>query len=356
LTFNKAEPGSESFDFTLSTSQFLHANQLLDLGRQCDAANNDDTMKEYTIVALHGQARTFTLPSLDPSAGKYRLVYRIAYRNVFQLCLDLNSKYLQGPKIRSAICIAAERQMPDEPPTLLEKLEPFLVTWDQQWRVSQLKKTITEFLEENAAGMRRVDKVIGIGLGRPGTHSLELKNGILTRDGDEHSYFQHLAMNHIVETLRRVQDNAAIKTYVQEPAYSLASKAILHRSFPDIVTLDDPKAFCEIDRHTIVVQCHMPFDAAEIALAMAGDDGLAGLICAPIAENHQATVAGTQISDHKDRSNRDIWYQLQRLCSTRKWQWKEQCAVQQLPGEDGWFGGKVGDDPGSAFYVRMDGP
>jgi hypothetical protein len=116
-----------------------------------------------------------------------------------------------------------------------------------------------------------------------------------------------------------------------------ASKALLHRYFPDIVTLDDPKAFCVVDRHTIVVQCHMPFDAAEIALAMAGDDGLAGLICAPIAENHQAALAGMQISDHDDWDDLAISYQLQRLCSTRKWQWKEQCAVQKLPGEGNWF-------------------
>ncbi|KAH7083752.1 hypothetical protein FB567DRAFT_594273 [Paraphoma chrysanthemicola] len=348
-TANLAKPGAESFDFNSSTSQFLHADQLIDLGRQCDAADNDSTIKQYTLKSLDGQVQKLPLPSLNTSQGRpgtWPLAYRIAYRNVFQLCLDLKSPFYQGPRIRSAVYIAAEGQRPVVSEPSPDSLGPQLTEWNKQWHTSQIKKTITEFLETNVSRMRRVNKVIGLGLGRLCTENSGDPDG-------EVSYFQHLTTQHIAQVLARVQNNTDIASYVQDPGYTTTSKALTARHFPEFAIIDDPAAFCLMDKHTIVVQCNMPFGASEVSLAIAGDDGLAGIICPPITQDHQTALVGRQLVKNEQWRDKDMWYGLRWLCSTKKWEWREWCAEQMLSGAEPWFGWDDEGNSGSVFYVRV---
>ncbi|KAF2825786.1 hypothetical protein CC86DRAFT_407045 [Ophiobolus disseminans] len=194
--------------------------------------------------------------------------------------------------------------------------------------------------------MKRINKVVGIGLGRPGSGSLHsIEDSEEYTDSGETSYLQHHTLLHIAEEISRVQDNPDIEVQVQDPQYDDTTKAVLDSNFPKFQVVQDPEAFYVMDNHTLVLLFCMPFDVAEVALSIAGQNGHAGMMCVSDKAHHQAILVGKRANLHTQ------YQQLHMLKSTKKWEWKEGCKMQEISDEDGWYGG----EGVAQFYAQLEG-
>jgi hypothetical protein len=162
-------------------------------------------------------------------------------------------------------------------------------------------------------------------------------------DGKESSFFQHLIVSHIVDTFSRVQ-GSHVNVLVQDPAYSTFSKALITLHFPRMQVVEDPEAFLAMDKHTFLFHCHMPFDAGAIALSVAGDEGLAGMMCAQIMRGHELELAGAEVNAGTNPAH------FRGLVSISKVEWAKKCVELDVDAEGRWLG--EGQDV--LFYLRMD--
>ena len=270
------------------------AAQLQHLKQQLAAIKaNAGQMKNYTVMEFDGTFHETKVPRLENSES----YHSFGYRNIFEVSIKDNNRMWREPKVRSAAYLNTSTIHPDDSLSKLEQLRSHVPRWNEEWNNSQAKEPTTKCLEEHGKSMRQIRKVIGIGLGKLGAVDLDLP-----LDGDnasykhESAYFQHLTLLHIANVLGEVQDNVPTKLFVQDPLYNNVSKLLLEEMSPDLEILSDPDAFLEMDSHTFLFHCHLPFDAVEIALAAAGEDGLAGMMCAPISdEDHQVALTGAKL-------------------------------------------------------------
>jgi hypothetical protein len=164
----KTTPEEADFQFHLIKRPIDTVEQLRDLAKQRDTINAGEAT-EYTATATTGD--TITLPRYAQKGTEKHYLWS---RNTFDVAISLNrpeSKHFPSPTaLRSSVLLAsAEFPVLDAPDGLkLEEIEKHKDRWDSLWEQSQHKKNITAFLEKYGADMRRVDKVVGIGLGPPG--------------------------------------------------------------------------------------------------------------------------------------------------------------------------------------------
>lgn len=149
---------------------------------------------------------------------------------------------------------------------------------DKIWETSTAAKQITDFLNTHSNFMNTVTKVVGFDLGEPGERRLA--------QATETSYFQHLTLLHIAHELEKAQGKQKLRVFVQDPAYNSLSKAVLGELSTkfnrEIEIVEDPNGLLEMDEQTIVFHCRIPFDIADLAVYIAGENGLAGLLGAKI--------------------------------------------------------------------------
>ena len=96
-----------------------------------------------------------------------------------------------------------------------------------------------------------------------------------------------------------------------------------------------------MDAHTVVMYFYAPFDLGAVALALVGQGGLAGMVCSPIDSDHQALLQGKALDSPMS------YYQVARLHSSTKWDWRQHCVAHQITEENEWYGGVT-------FYIRLD--
>jgi len=354
MSSSAAKETNQRFDFKPLKRPLITRAELEDLAKVRDQANAK-VIDVYTVADLDGNRHRIHLGSLFSNRR-----YVIGYRSYLELCLlDFEDSLWTGSQVRCVACITSSPPLikDDEYPEF-EKLKPFLERWTGQWDNSAAKGGITSFLETHGKTMRQVDKVIGIGLGPPAEKLIdhlrvhpeatmrsdgEVTDGINT---EESSFFQHLTLIHIADTLRRVQGNPDVKAYVQDPLYGKDSAKIFKEYLSGLDILDDPAAFCEMDRHTIGFFCHLSFDAGEIAIALAAPDGLAGMLCTPIKENHEEALLSGRLDSLLDSKEPKIT--LNRLNSRIKTEWSKGCEVHPIAAHKKWYGYKEGVD----FYIK----
>jgi len=330
--------GAKSFDFTLTNDFHNIVDQIQHVKNQRDAAvdSRPGGLKDFTLMDFNGELRADKLPPLLNSQSYYVL----AYRNIFESSVLESTRMWRKKTVRCAVYLTTATLPKDETLDKLATLRSHVPRWHKEWEASKTKETITKFLAEHGKSMRQVHKVIGMGLGKFGSNSTE--HGVEASYIHESAYFQHWTLLHIAEALGKIQGRK-IDVFVQDPAYNNICKDLLNDLSTNIRVLEDPEGFLEMGSETFLFHCHMPFDATEIALAVAGEKGLAGLMCAPIAdEDHQVKFTGAKLgSDTKPQ-------ELARLTSTRKYEWMKKCEPQRINPEHKWFG--VGQS--SAIYVR----
>jgi len=344
MSSSAAKETNRRFDFKPLKRPLITRAELEDLAKVRDQANAK-VLDVYTVADLDGNRHRIYPSPL--SAGQR---FNIVYRSYLELSLlDVEDKLWQGSKVRCVACLhRAPPTTQKEECSGFKKLEQFFTRWTNQWNESDAKRGITSFLETHGKTMRRVNKVIGIGLGPPAEKLIdhlkshpeakmwsdgEVSDGINT---EESSFFQHLTLIHIADTLRRVQGNPKVRAYVQDPLYDNNSARIFKTHLPGLNILEDPAAFCEMDRHTIGFFCHLSFDAGEIAIALAAPDGLAGMLSAPIDKDHEETLLGGQLDSLLDSDPPNIT--LNRLNSRIKTAWREGCDVHQIQAHKKWYG------------------
>ncbi|KAF2825784.1 hypothetical protein CC86DRAFT_407043 [Ophiobolus disseminans] len=261
----------------------------------------------------------------------------INYRNEFELSLDSDSGFwahMSGPETRTATYIGSSPVYPSEPLSILEDLDPHLSRWRNTFNKSPSTKVITDFIEDHAKSIRQINNVIGLGLGRPGssTYMKHYSEGEAAMDKIEFAYFQHMTILHIAEVTIRVQGHA-VRVRAQDPIYSTFSKHSIMQNLPGIEVIEDPEAFLMLDSNTFLFHCHMPFDASAIALSLAGDDGLAGLMCAPLrSTSDEATLTGKTLVPGTNPML------IRKLLSNSTWDWSLGCVKKTIKPDHKWYG------------------
>ncbi|KAF2825785.1 hypothetical protein CC86DRAFT_382781 [Ophiobolus disseminans] len=162
--------------------------------------------------------------------------------NIFEICPNTansnkTNKLFDAPPVRSNVHLTTSPKHTDITPWTFEQLESRIKGWVGEWDDSKSKQAITELFATHRNSIRAnkpINKVIGIGLSKPGTRSLEpIPPGA-------------------------VEPSEAFETH-----------------WKPIEIVEDPQAFTKIDNHAFVFHCHMAFDVGEIALLAAGAKGLA---------------------------------------------------------------------------------
>ena len=317
--------------------------QLQHLASQLRKVTAEDCKeKTYEILSSEDEIHRVDLPQLSSGQG-----YRISYKNTFQANLSTDHRMftvsgLSGPKVPGIAYIGVTSSVvePDEPFDNFKDREGFrlikanLAGWEYEWKNSKARKAIIAFLQAQGGQMGTVTKVMGIGLGNPGAK----------QRNNEQSYFQHLTLILIAKELGGLPGNKDIEIIVQDPAYTNLSRAVLayleDKFGRKINILKDPEAFLKIDSSTMLFHCHLTFDAADLALSIAGKAGLAGLLGSGIDVDHQAKLTDKYLS-HKTAT-----HHLVRLNST-KYKWAKSCQKLVIGAANKkWYG------KDAYFYIR----
>jgi hypothetical protein len=317
--------------------------QLAHVGKQLKGIlDGEDGNHIYTILDSDGKLHQEHISRLPPDTR-----YRIEYKPILKRHLRFDHEIYKeessaGPSVRSIAYIRIGQipkiklEGPEHLPQLLCALddqEP-----DEKWESSTAAKAITDFLTTHGKNMNTVTKVVGLGLGNPGQGTLAGKR--------DKSYFQHLTLCHIAREISRAQENQEIRVLVQDPDYIALSQGVMRdlsslNKNHNIEIVDDPDGFLEMDDQTIMFHCHLPFDVADIALDVAGENGLAGLIGAEIGEDHQKELEGKVLD-----SDTTMW-QLGKLNSSKKCNWAKACKKLAIRSSEQWYG------EGAHFYVKL---
>jgi len=280
---------------------------------------------------LNDRPRVRRLLDLESDDLELSFQYAIGYRNLFHMSTNFRIPKRQwrsqweGPMTRHRVFIRASTVANVVPKWHLDKLQPLMKRWDKQWHKSKAKAEITQHLEACSGKIRRVNKVIGIGLGQ-----LEWYDPSIYGKGADGfgagPYIQHLALKHVAQEISRLQ-GIDVKIIVQDPRYDNVTNTVLRRNFPKIAIVEDPEAFYEMDNHTLLLYFHMPFDVGAVALAVAGEGGLAGMMCVPINADHESLLRGKALNAPMSYCNAI------RLHFSAKWEWARRCAVQKITEE-----------------------
>jgi hypothetical protein len=99
-----------------------------------------------------------------------------------------------------------------------------------------------------------------------------------------------------------------------------------------IKVLKDPEAFLLMDRDTFLVPCHVPFDATEIALEVADEKGIAGLLdSCYIGTNHQQELEKARLDSNVPKESFGCF------TSSQMFTWLKQCEGSSEIGGDQWY-------------------
>lgn len=128
----------------------------------------------------------------------------------------------------------------------------------QAWEASEQCKEFKKLLAQQT-GLRRVRKIVGIGLGALSGTGIETSAA--------NSAHQHALLQTLQEFLMKSQTQAHIPCYVQDPAYAIVDKAALHDT--GFTVLEDPSGFVEVDDNSAVVSFYPDIPVKEIVFDLA---------------------------------------------------------------------------------------
>ena len=227
LTFdklNEKQHGLGVFDFRPEDTPDNTGDQLEHIIQVRNSAKKAENISEYTVIGPGGNNCTTRIKSKH--TGHH---YVVGYRNTFARSANRmngengkgENKLFEGPSDTSTFYLKTGEIPRDNSLWSLEQLASRKATWDAEWADSESKSSITAFLVKHGRSIRRIDKVIGIGLGRPGTRSLETTSTASREPAEQTSYFQHLTILHVAEDIGKIQGHK-VKIIVQDPSYTTA--------------------------------------------------------------------------------------------------------------------------------------
>jgi len=302
------------------------------------------------------------LPPL-PSGKQYSIIYKtLLQRNLpFGHMAFGPHAYLSGPPIRSIAYIGttdvSEKTggpaVPKEPDDV-RKFESRLQKLENQWEKSAAAKQIAEFLKAHAKqktddigldeefpefvdirgkSMNTVTKVVGIGLGNPGEHLLP--GGVETLD---RSWFQFRTLIHIAQELKKIQGKGIIKIFVQDAVYrpltEFVAKHLSEEHECEVQIVEDPLGYQEMDEQTVLFhgQQFPNYNVADIALEVAGEDGLAGFLGPEIdvEMDHQKVLTNKRLGD-------TTMHNLGQLNSSKTYDWAKSCKTALIKSKENWY-------------------
>jgi hypothetical protein len=323
------DESERSFDFRHEENNTK--DQLLqlqsELQRLPSLKHPTDLTNTYTLIDCEGVPHEVEVPSLF--LGLNGCAYVVRYRNVFQRDLKDKSRHqhyepwgVDVPNIRCAAYIGIEHILPatSYPINIQERHD--------KWQESDTKRVLKEFFDEHKDHLPTVTKVVGTGLGNPGSL---LEGSESYEDTEAASYFRHLALIHLAKRFGK-----DVEIYVQDLYYSPATErlfAVMGKNYKcKIHIVKEPEAFCMVDDKTFLVTGHTGFDMVDIALEVAGDKGLAGWLGHLIWQDHQELLEETQVYTDVPLTN------FASLTSTRKFNFEKNCEPLLRDEIKEWFG------------------
>ncbi|KAF2636534.1 hypothetical protein P280DRAFT_153322 [Massarina eburnea CBS 473.64] len=217
----------------------------------------------YSTTTIHGEnvMSNKSIPDGEltmPGGARYTVKNAIGYTDLLSLSNTRNAEDAICPSMNLCPLTIESLQSPAPKPCFnAMTLEAETTKWEGEWTRSPFRHRLTTFLEAHAPSMRKVTKIMCIGLGC-------FSQGTAPYGRDpKRPYTQYLAALTVHTILKKHGHDPVI--YAQDPDYCGAGIALLESRW-GIRVLEDPDGIQTIDNNTFVVAVANDIPIKQIAV------------------------------------------------------------------------------------------